>query len=83
MKNLFFTLMLSFISVTSFAENSANPSEISDFRSCTVSITYESENMFGQTVEVTETHYLGEVDDNGFGNLDCISRARRFVNLNA
>jgi hypothetical protein len=39
--------------------------------------------MFGQTVEVTETHYLGEVDDNGFGNLDCISRARRFVNLNA
>lgn|GEM_PF-4788539 len=31
MKNLFFTLMLSFIGVTSFAENSTNSSEISDF----------------------------------------------------
>lgn len=83
MKNLFTGLLLLFIGTTSFADNKKITEDNTDFRGCTVTITYETENMFGQTVAVTETHYLGEVDNNGFGNLDCISRARRFVNLNA
>lgn len=83
MKNLFIVALLLFTGLISYAENNLHQKNENDdfFRSCYVTVITESENMFGQTIEESSTYYLGEVDNNGFGNLDCISRARRFVTL--
>lgn len=74
---------LLFIGVTSFADADLSKSDTELVRSCIVSVTSSSYDEFCNCYTTdTEYHYLGEVDNNGFGNLDCLSRARRFMNLN-
>jgi len=66
-----------------FADNKLNFNDIEIFRSCTIAITTTTTNMFGQQETSTSYHYLGEVANNGFGNLDCQMRADRYLALYA
>lgn len=75
--------MLSFIGVTSFAENTSKSSDYEDIKSCIVAVETTDYNSFTNRFETsTSYHYLGEVANNGFGNIDCELRANRFVALN-
>lgn len=83
MKNLFFALAFLFVGSNGFAENQnniVNTMEFDIFRSCFVTITTTTYNEFSNSWQTsTTTHYLGEVANNGFGNIDCRNRAVTFV----